>query len=365
MLQFVLVHFTSEGAPCTPHTTRQMNTMSVMASSTDIQTPTKSRSFSDPPMANAAQIGSLAPSPTFLERTTHTHTSKDDQHIAAPTTPTTPKASRRPDFLARGLSLQMPTPFSMPSPSQFPSSQQRPAPLSPKLDANNTYMQQSPATSLPRHSRGLDFSRACTNLHHSTLAESSADSSPIISQKGLVIPGRRTSISSMLLDSPNINGSGSVPWGVLPPERSALSSSVGSVNMLASESESNDSDEDASMGGDDNEDPIYTTPQVHKLQNPSAPTPFPAAPMTPSGLGSTWGTGSTFSPAQSPLMKTIRRTRLPRSGKKNRKSSSSASGSGYSSMASPRATSPPPHRSIETAANGSYFNWPTAARSRR
>ena len=168
----------------------------------------------------------------------------------------------------------------------------------------------------------------------------------------------------MMLDSPTVNGTGSTPWGSLAPEKSTMSSSVGSVNMLASESESTESDEDASMAGDDNEDAMFTTPQVHKLQNPhTAPTPFvgPRLPTTPGGYEG----GSTFSPAQTSLMKTIRRSRLQKNGKRNRKSSSSASGSGYSSMASPRATSPPPMRSIESAANGGYFIWATAARSRR
>ena len=176
----------------------------------------------------------------------------------------------------------------------------------------------------------------------------------------------------MMLDSPNMNGSNSVPWGSLAPERSAVSSSVGSINMLGSESENSDSDEDASMGGDETEDPIYTTPQVHKLQNPNAPTPFAVAPSTPGGGGtgggtSTWGTGANFSPAQASLMKNFRRSKIQKTGRRSRKSSSSASGSGYSNMNSPRATSPPPMRSIETAAgvngNGGYFY--TAARSRR
>ena len=315
-------------------------------------TPSKSRSFSDP--AKPSPGGSLAPSPSFREK--RSGGSKDDQDSA----PSTPKASRRPDFLAR-LSLQMPPSLSMPSPSQFPAST---TPLSPQLDRNNTFMQQSPATSLPRHSRGLDFSRACTTLHHSTLAESSPDSSPVITQKPMMIPSRKGSMSGMLLDSPYaLYPPGSVPWGA--SERSAVSSSVGSVNMLASESEDNDSDEDASMGGDDNDDPIFTTPQVRKLQNPTAATPFGGAPSTPVGGATLWGTGNHFSPAQASLMKTIRRTRLQKYGKRNRKSSSSASGSGYSSMASPRTGSPPPLRSIESTANGGYFNWPTAARSRR
>lgn len=170
-------------------------------------------------------------------------------------------------------------------------------------------------------------------------------------------------MNSMSLDSPNLNGSNSVPWGSLAPERSAVSSSVGSINMMGSESESSESDEDASMGGDDNEDPIYTTPQVHKLQNPNAPTPFTAPPGTPGGGGGNmWGTGVSFSPAQASLMKNFRRSKLQKNGRRTRKSSSSASGSGYSSMNSPRAASPPPIRSIETAGVNA---WGTAVRSRR
>ena len=44
-----------------------------------------------------------------------------------------------------------------------------PTPLSPKLDHSQIYA--SPTNILPRRSRGLDFSRAATSLHHSTLAE--------------------------------------------------------------------------------------------------------------------------------------------------------------------------------------------------
>jgi hypothetical protein len=173
------------------------------------------------------------------------------------------------------------------------------------------------------------------------------------------IPSRKMSMSSMALDSPAmIPGSA---WGSLAPERSAVSSSVGSVNMLGSDSEGSDSDEDESMAGDE-DDPIFATPQVHKLQNPTASTPF-SGPLTPGG--STWTSGSAFSPAAQSLMKTIRRSRLhSKNPNKVRKHSSSASNSGYSSMASPRATSPPPMRSIESASGG-YFSWNRAARSRR
>nr|OQO25275.1 hypothetical protein B0A51_08838 [Rachicladosporium sp. CCFEE 5018] len=309
------------------------------------KTPSKTRSLSDPPVA-------LAPSPSFHENPRRQ--SKDDNAV-----PTTPKPIRRPDFLTRGLSLQMPSTVQL----------SRTVPLSPRLDQANIYsyvqLQQSgsPATSLPRHSRGLDFSRACTNLHHSTVAEQrDLDSSPVVMQRGMSIPGsRKMSISSMALDSPAlISGSG---WGSLVHERSTVSSSVGSVNMMGSESESDNSDEDASMAGEDVDDAIFATPQVHKLQNPSAPTPF-NPPPTPGG--GAWGAAGAYSPAAQSLMKTMRRTRLlDKSGKRSRKGSSSASGSGYSNMNSPRTTSPPPMRSIEGAARTGYFPWARAAQNRR
>ncbi|KAF2772396.1 hypothetical protein EJ03DRAFT_266890 [Teratosphaeria nubilosa] len=226
----------------------------------------------------------------------------------------------------------------------------------------------SPATSLPRHSRGLDFSRASSTLHHTTIADSEPPSSPVM-QKGMAIPPRKGSMSSMMLDSPNTSVAMG-GWATLAPERSTVSSSVGSVNMIGSDSESSDSDEDASMC-DDQEDPVYTTPQVHKLQNPSVATPFAISgcgPQTPGG--GQWGTGAAFSPAQASLMKTMRGNKVHKTRRKSRKSSSSASNSGYSSMASPRTASPPPLRSIEGAGtNGTaqgYFAWAAnAARSRR
>jgi len=346
-------------------------------------TPAKSRSLSDPPMTAPT---SLQPSPTFRKQTRRT--SKDDQ--AVPTTPSSsstatafrpplsaasPLPPRRPDFL--GLSLHMPPPAASPLSVQWAG-----PPLSPQLDERDIYMQSqslsaSPATSLPRHSRGLDFSRASSTLHHSTLAESSPDSSPVIAQRSMAVPPRKMSVGSfMLLDPPHMALAPAWP----PPERSAVSSSLGSVNMLASDSDSSDSDGDgdASMAGDEGDDALFTTPHVHKLQNPSLPTPLPAHALhTPGGSGSAatpWGATATFSPAQASLMKTIRRTRLQnKQSKRSRKSSSSASNSGYSSMASPRTTSPPPLRSIEvatgtgnpTASAAGYFAWATAARSRR
>lgn len=159
--------------------------------------------------------------------------------------------------------------------------------------------------------------------------------SPIITQKGVNIPSRKMSTSSMALDSPAV---GFGLWNSLGQGRSAVSSSVGSVNMLISDSESASSDEDASM--DENEDAIFTTPQVHKLHNQTALTPYAAVE------GSVFGDTSIQSPAAASLLRTIRKSRLNKSSRRTTKSSSSGN-SGYSSMASLRTNSPPPIKSIE------------------
>ena len=141
------------------------------------RSPSKARSLSDggPP--------TLSPSPKFREP--EKRKSKDDSAISdSPTTP------RRPAFPLRGLSLQMP-PRDLMSPSS--SAYISRVPLSPKLDHSQTYG--SPTSVLPRRSRGLDFSRAATNLHHSTLAEqSSPDSSPTIGGRAMNIPNRKNGL---------------------------------------------------------------------------------------------------------------------------------------------------------------------------
>ncbi|KAK2827887.1 hypothetical protein FQN49_007246, partial [Arthroderma sp. PD_2] len=108
--------------------------------------------------------------------------------------PETPQRTNRPHL---GLSLHMPQPF---SPKSGPPAAR--IPLSPKLDSSHSFG--SPASVLPRRSRGLDFSRACTNLHHSTLAESSPDSSPVVGGRGIAIPQRRgTTGSAGMVGSPS------------------------------------------------------------------------------------------------------------------------------------------------------------------
>ncbi|KAF2713862.1 hypothetical protein K504DRAFT_368811 [Pleomassaria siparia CBS 279.74] len=272
------------------------------------RTPPKPRSLSD------STPHQLSPSPKFREPL---RMSKDDHHsiIASPRTP------RRPELLSRGLSLQMPSrEMPMPSPAQFAAR----VPLSPQLDSRNTYA--SPASLLPRRSRGAEYSRACTNLHHSTLADqSSPDSSPTITQKGMIIPSRRNRANSMILDSPNVNMHSA--WG--NGDRTAASSSVGSMNMLGSEDSSSSSDEGDSMDPDDNDDPMLMTPQAMKSSN----MPF-GGPVIGNGTGA-WS--SMFSPGGPPTFMSIQRARL----RKGRSRKSSSSASGHSSMASPGPASPP------------------------
>jgi hypothetical protein len=295
----------------------------------DSRSSSKSRSLSHPPKPPA----SLSPSPAFHEPGRAT---KDDIHIIS--SPSTP---RRPNFPLRGLSLQMPAP-EMGSPGS-PNVSNR-VPLSPKLDSSISFG--SPASVLPRRSRGLDFSRACTNLHHSTLAEqSSPDSSPTITGRGVMIPQRKGfGSTSGVLDSPNMVGSSL--WSTMGnTDRTGISSSVSSVNMLDSDSGSTDSDDDDEpMDHGESEDPMITTPQVYKLGNPLG-NPFGNTAMA--SPGGEWL--NNYSPAAASLM-SFQRARLRH--RRSRKSSSSASGN--SSLQSPGPLSPPLMKSIESMGGG-YF----------
>jgi len=281
--------------------------MSEEATMDPVQTPQKSRS----PKARSLSDSTprLEPSPKFREPA---RMSKDDHIIAVPS-PSTP---RRPDFLSRGLSLQMPAPMP-PSPAQFTA-----RPLSPQLDARNTYA--SPASLLPRRSRGAEFSRACTNLHQSTLpTQLSPDSSPTITQKGIKIPSRKPRSNSMLMNSPNVN----IHSGWNNGDRTAASSSMGSINMLGSEESSSSSDEMDPLHPEDNDDPMMGTPQA------KMGIAFPGGIH---GSNPSWATNM-FSPVAGgiPNFMSIQRARL-RKGR-SRKSSSS----GHSSLASPGPASPP------------------------
>ncbi|KAI0026082.1 hypothetical protein F4780DRAFT_5769 [Xylariomycetidae sp. FL0641] len=198
----------------------------------------------------------LSPSPHIGEFSRRT--SKDDSAIGNnrnqdTNTPVTPS---RPEFPMRGLSLQMPQRDATP-PAQ-PSPYIKPTPLSPKLDHSQIYA--SPTNILPRRSRGLDFSRAATSLHHSTLAEqSSPDSSPTIGGRAMNIPGRGSGDHMAEQSSTSL-------WSMMGnQERMNLSTSVGSANPLVSDSSSSSDDDD--FMDEEMEDAIMTTPQVAKTQS--------------------------------------------------------------------------------------------------
>jgi hypothetical protein len=275
-----------------------------------LTTPQKSKSPKARSLSDSTRR--LEPSPKFCEPA---RMSKDDHTIASPSTP------RRPDFLSRGLSLQMPARESpMPSPAHFAAR----VPLSPQLDARNTYASAaSPASLLPRRSRGAEFSRACTNLHHSTVPDkSSPDSSPTITQKGIKIPLRKPRSNSMLLDSPNVSMHGGWSHG----DRTAPSSSVGSINMMGSDDSNSSSDEVDPLDPEDHDDPMIMTPQA------KTNTLFPGLHAGNNGI---WPT--LFSPGGQPNFASMHRARL----RKGRSRKSSSSASGHSSMASPGPASPP------------------------
>ena len=283
------------------------------------RSPSRTRSRSEAPKPT------LSPSPAFREPS---KVSKDDFAVANPVTP------KRPSFHSRGLSLQMPQ-RDLDGLGASGSVTTR-APLSPKLDPSLSYG--SPASMLPRRSRGLDYTRACTNLHHSTLAESSPDASPTIGGRGIQIPQRR-SLGNTVLDSPSNMSS---MWSTMPnTDRLTLSSSVSSVNMLDSDNDSSSSSEDEVMDRD-NEDAILSTPQVSKLSN-NFITGLASSP------GGEWMSNQ-YSPAAASLM-SFQRARL----RKGRSRHSSSSVSVNSSKPSPGPLSPPLLKSIETM-NGGYFS---------
>ncbi|KAI9805918.1 MAG: hypothetical protein M1825_000532 [Sarcosagium campestre] len=283
-----------------------------------VSTPPKPRSLSD-----TAPV--LSPSPRFREPAP---VSKDDISV----TPNASKSKRIP-FPIRGLSLQMP---SKESGGSDLSSLFNRVPLSPKLDSSQSHG--SPSSVLPRRSRGLDFSRACTNLHHSTLAEqSSPDSSPILTGRGVAIPKRKGPFNNMFTGESPTQTPGSLWGAIASTERNPMSSSLGSITMVDSDS-SDSSSEDEPMDPDP-EDTIVATP--HTYRSSAAANPLTGAPAVPSP-GSGWM--GNYSPAASSLM-SFQRARLLK--RRSRKSSSSASASGGSTMPSPGPASPLPSKSFE------------------
>ncbi|MCJ1478354.1 hypothetical protein MMC13_007034 [Lambiella insularis] len=295
------------------------------------------------PWSSLELAPALSPSPAFLEPAKAA--SKDDTHIAP--YPVTPK---RPSLPSRGLSLQMPPrDVSSSSTANLSTNLINRVPLSPKFDSTIPYG--LAGSVLPRRSRGLDFSRACTNLHHSTLAEqSSPDSSPVISGRPLMIPPRKSlhngSISSVPDSPASVANSLWSTMGTLD-RPGGISSSAGSVNMLDSDTDSDASDGDVMMGRTEDEDTIIMTPQVHKSGYATG-NPFVTGTIPSPGMDFV----SPFSPGAATLM-SFQRARMKHK-RNSRKSSSSASG--HSSMHSPGPASPPLLKSIESSLNGGDFN---------
>lgn len=223
-----------------------------------LRTPTETtpRALGPSPLINKPRSlsdgGHDRQSPSHIDTSRFT---KDDSVIRDPKQPVTPG---RPDPSLRGLSLQMPPrdTFTPPPQPQNVASAVKPAPLSPRLDHAQIYA--SPTNMLPRRSRGLDFSRAATSLHHSTLAEqSSPDSSPTIAgSRAMSIPGRRGGFGGPEQTSTSL-------WSVMGnQERMQMSSSLGSALAVGSDTSSNSDDDD--IMDEDQDDAFVTTPQVSK-----------------------------------------------------------------------------------------------------
>ena len=287
----------------------------------------------DRPWTSHETRAQLSPSPAFIESSS---LSKDDS-FAAPT-PITP---RRTTFASRGLSLQMP-PRDVSSTSTANLTKR--VPQSPKLESPTTYTY--PPSALPRRSRGLDFSRACTNLHHSTLAEqSSPDSSPTVGGRGMMIPPRKGPLNSIstssVPDSPG-NASSSF-WSTMANQEKHLSSSVGSTSLMDFNSGSSSSDDDDMVVAEE-EDTIHITPHAFK-NGTSATNPF--------GIFASGSNGDGFSgfPVPAARLMSYQRARLHKG--RSRKSSSSTSA--HSSLHSPGPSSPPLLKSIESNPTGNYF----------
>ncbi|KAL4895162.1 hypothetical protein BDV59DRAFT_160528 [Aspergillus ambiguus] len=272
----------------------------------------KARSLSD-----AAKPVS-SPQPTIEDSRP---SSKDDTSLSSTTSPVpeTPQRPTLPPGLSTNLSAKRSGSPSIPSRT----------PLSPKLDPSHIYG--SPGSVLPRRSRGLDFSRACTNLHHSTLAESSPDSSPIVGGRGMAIPQRRGSPGSTPAHPFSTSG---------PTDKTTVSSSVSSVNMMESDTSSSEEEEEPM---NDREDMILNTPQASKMG--SGLSPFAQGNI--SSPGNDWN--GNYSQAAASLM-SFQRARF----RTRRSRHSSSSNSGNSSKPSPGPFSPPVMNSIENQ-NGGYF----------
>ena len=271
------------------------------------RTPLKKRSFSD-------STPKLSPSPSFRERMKQAN----DGHLPflRPSTP------YHLEPHSRSLSLQMPN-------RDNTAHDDTRNPLTSQIDARSIYG--SPTSVLPRHSRGLDFSRACTNLHHSTLAEpSSSECSPTVTQKSHFPPLRKGNMNYPT-DGP-IHGLTSYWPMVGNMDRSAPLNSVNSVNMIDSDaSSSSDDDYDPTDPGD-SEDLILFTPHATKATNASASTPF--------GGPSLHSPGPVCANNSSPIVASFMNYQRAKLNHKRRSRNSSSSASVQSNFASPSPASP-------------------------
>ncbi|KAK4224210.1 hypothetical protein QBC38DRAFT_371573 [Podospora fimiseda] len=242
----------------------------------------KTRSLSDGG-GTPKSVSKLSPSPFIIEAASRREskddiTIRDKESTTTTTVSSVPSTPIRTGFHLRNLSLQMPSSHQQqqhhlqpPPPHYHQQSHQqsaaaayvRQAPLSPKLDHSHIYA--SPTNILPRRSRGLDFSRAATSLHHSTLADpAEPDSSPTIGSRAMNIPGRRNVADyagGPSGDHPPVHNPSSL-WGIMgSQERMQVSSSIGSTNHVLCDSSSSASDDDDMMD-EDMDEAYITTPQA-------------------------------------------------------------------------------------------------------
>lgn len=227
-----------------------------------VKTPTvnRTRSLSD---GEGTPSKKLSDPPQLFEGSRRT--SKDDMSIRDSQPPATPRRAE-----PKALSLQMPPRQYTPPPAAS-NPYVKPPPLSPKLDHSQIYA--SPTNILPRRSRGLDFSRAATSLHHSTLAESSPDSSPTLGNRAMNISSRRGELTGPEQTSSSL-------WSMMGNhERMNISSSLGSTTQHAVASDSSTSSDDDDLMDEDMDEPYVTTPQVSRTtsnMNPAGPFGSPA-----------------------------------------------------------------------------------------
>ncbi|KAK4126849.1 hypothetical protein N657DRAFT_610923 [Parathielavia appendiculata] len=219
----------------------------------------KSRSLSD-----GGSTPKLSPSPHIVEA--RRRQSKDDIAIRDKDrehTYSLPSTPIRAGFGNRGLALHMPLRDSASASPAFQSGHAihaRAAPLSPQLD----HIYATPTNILPRRSRGMDFSRAATSLHHSTVVDQgSPDCSPTIGSRAVNIPGRHAS------EYRAGDQASTSLWSMMgSQERMQISSSVGSTNHAISDLSSS-SDNDDYMD-EDMEEAYVTTPLVQKNATPGS-----------------------------------------------------------------------------------------------